>query len=169
MSSILLTELVLTYVHSSSFKRRSRVCPSLGSYDDSTAFNLEMISLATGCISGMVYGGIHYLGWNFLFPTHTEQILWRVASTGMASSMPMLLFFGFLMDSCDIASWEHRRSSLLQPIIFGFALIFYNLSAFFYAFSRVTIFVLLFLSLRSLPPGAYATVAWSKFIPHVNV
>ncbi|KAG2738371.1 hypothetical protein P692DRAFT_20758699, partial [Suillus brevipes Sb2] len=38
-----------------------------------------------------------------------------------------------------------------------------------YVFSRITIFVLMFLSLRSLPPGAYDTVAWTMHIPHVTL
>jgi hypothetical protein len=45
-------------------------------------------------------------------------------------------------------------------------------SGYFYGFAHVTIivqFVLMFLSLRSLPPGAYHTVAWSSFIPHINL
>jgi hypothetical protein len=147
------------------------VSPSLGGYDDHAALDLELISLATGCISGMVYGGIHYLGWNFLFLRHTEQIFWRVASIGMACSPPMILFFGFMVGLRDMPSSEHRRwmSDKVSSIILGFGFIFYILSSYFYAFSRVTIIVLMFLSLRSLPPGTYDEVAWTKFIPHVNV
>ncbi|KAG2343519.1 hypothetical protein BDR05DRAFT_301548 [Suillus weaverae] len=40
---------------------------------------------------------------------------------------------------------------------------------FYYIPARLTIIVLMMLSLRSLPPGAYDTVAWTKFIPHVNL
>jgi hypothetical protein len=38
-----------------------------------------------------------------------------------------------------------------------------------YTFARTTLIVLMMLSLRSLPPGAYDTVAWNKFIPHANL
>ncbi|KAG2070559.1 hypothetical protein BDR04DRAFT_1054001, partial [Suillus decipiens] len=37
-------------------------------------------------VGGMVFGAIHCLGWN-VFPRHTEQILWRVASIGMPCSL----------------------------------------------------------------------------------
>ncbi|KAF8950661.1 hypothetical protein BDZ97DRAFT_2027258 [Flammula alnicola] len=36
----------------------------------------------TGCVSliGVVFGAIHCAGWNFLFPSHAELILWRISS-----------------------------------------------------------------------------------------
>ena len=36
-----------------------------------------------------------------------------------------------------------------------------------YVLSRVALLVIAFMSLRSLPPGAYETVHWTTFIPHV--
>jgi hypothetical protein len=33
--------------------------------------------------------------------------------------------------------------------------------------ARITLIVLLLMSLRSLPPGVCDTVAWAKFIPHL--
>ncbi|KAG1880171.1 hypothetical protein F4604DRAFT_1679267 [Suillus subluteus] len=36
-----------------------------------------------GGVSGIAFGGIHFLGWNVLVPRHLEQILWRVASIGI--------------------------------------------------------------------------------------
>jgi hypothetical protein len=36
-----------------------------------------------------------------------------------------------------------------------------------YVLSRVALLVIALMSLRSLPPGAYETVHWTTFIPHV--
>ena len=36
-----------------------------------------------------------------------------------------------------------------------------------YTISRAVTLVLAFISLRDLPPGAYETVHWTTFIPHV--
>jgi hypothetical protein len=83
MSSILLAELVLIYLHSSPRKRRSYVSLSMGIDDDMDEGQM-MFTVFTGCVSGMIFGGIHCLGWNYLFQAHKEQILWRVASTWMA-------------------------------------------------------------------------------------
>ncbi|KAG1880168.1 hypothetical protein F4604DRAFT_1750824 [Suillus subluteus] len=132
-----------------------------------------MISLITGCISGMGFGAIHCLGWNFLFTGHIQQILWDVASIGMICSPPLvLLFFSTeIPGMMDILPSEYRRWTshrvpyFLQVTLFYTGVIFFQI----YFVARVTIFVLMFLSLRSLPPGAYDTVAWTNFIPHVNL
>ncbi|KAG2369102.1 hypothetical protein BDR07DRAFT_1604982 [Suillus spraguei] len=138
------------------------------------------ITTIVGSVSGMVFGAIHCLGWNFVFPRHTEQILWRVASIGMACSL-MIPFVGvvtFLLS--EYLEWIRDKVShhlewiwdkvpfRLQEIIKYFVVTFGGLCASLYLFSRVTIIVLMFLSLRSLPPGAYDTVVWTKFIPHLN-
>ncbi|KAG1836054.1 hypothetical protein DFJ58DRAFT_670048 [Suillus subalutaceus] len=116
----------------------------------------------------MVFGAIHCLGWNFLFQRHTEQILWRVASIGMVCSPPLvpLCIFQAMLGTV-------RTEDRLLPLENGRwisdpALFFGVLFTEFYVFARVTIIVLMFLSLRSLPPGTYDTVAWTQFIPHVN-
>ncbi|KAG2356463.1 hypothetical protein BDR07DRAFT_1423248 [Suillus spraguei] len=158
-------------------------------------------------VSGVVFGAIHCLGWNFLFPRHTEQILWRAASTGMACSIMvpfivyvMLLLSGYLepiwdkVPKCLKWTWNkvstclewiwYKVSTCLEwiwdkvlkwtwykisdDLQHNIKLFVGGLYVLFYLFSRVTIIVLMFLSLRSLPPGAYDTVVWTKFIPHLN-
>ncbi|KAG1767099.1 hypothetical protein EDD22DRAFT_819494 [Suillus occidentalis] len=76
-------------------KRRSYVSPSMG-IDSSVDYGPANFILITGCVSGMIFGGIHCLGWNYLFQAHKEQILWRVASTGMACS-PLILPMSILL------------------------------------------------------------------------
>ncbi|KAG1732835.1 hypothetical protein EDB19DRAFT_1246458 [Suillus lakei] len=129
-----------------------------------------------GCVSGMVFGGIHCLGWNFLFPRHAEHILWRVASIGMVYPPLMVFFISTTAYVVKVKfKLEDRRwiwdkiPSPLHIIFIHFVKLFVVLSTNFYMFARVTTIVLMMLSLRSLPPGAYDTVAWTKFIPHLNL
>ncbi|KAG0695641.1 hypothetical protein DFH29DRAFT_837579, partial [Suillus ampliporus] len=98
----------------------------------------------------MVFGGIHCLGWNFLFQRHVDQILWRAASLGMVLA-PLYVFLS---------------SYLLENILTFFFTSLGVISTLIYIPVRVTLVVLMILSLRSLPPGVYDTVAWTKFIPH---
>ncbi|KAG1814712.1 uncharacterized protein BJ212DRAFT_1432092 [Suillus subaureus] len=121
----------------------------------------DKITIIIGCISGMAFGVIHCLGWNFLFPRHAEQILWRVASIGIPFTfsgiqLPMLLNV--------LDGWISFRPpfSRVNTPISGYIAVYYIPA-------RVSIIVLMMLSLRSLPPGTYDTVAWSKFIPHVTM
>jgi hypothetical protein len=113
----------------------------------------------TGCVSGMIFGGIHCLGWNYLFQAHKEQILWRVASVGMACSPLIFILF------VSIAMVGERYRILIPGRYHASVGI---IGTCIYVFSCITVFVLMFLSLRSLPPGVYDTVAWTKFIPHVT-
>jgi hypothetical protein len=92
----------------------------------------------------MVFGGIHCVGWNFLFQTHTEQVLWRAASL-VILCLPIFFVISYVFESFPIA------------ILVGFA----------YIAARLTLLALIFLSFRSLPPGVYDTVAWTKFMLHL--
>ncbi|KAG0702520.1 hypothetical protein DFH29DRAFT_851407 [Suillus ampliporus] len=131
----------------------SRRVPSLGGYGRYRGG----IILFIGCFSGMVFGGIHCLGWNFLFQRHTDQILWRAASLGIACMPIFLLLEGGYVILCPGSG--NVASALLQYAT--------RTTLFIYISARVIVIVLMMLSLRSLPPGVYDTVAWTKFIPHL--
>ncbi|KAG1717710.1 hypothetical protein EDB19DRAFT_1175719 [Suillus lakei] len=134
---------------------RFRRVPSLGGYGE----HHDKIVLLVGCFSGMVFGAIHCLGWNYLFQIHTEHMLWRAASLGIACA-PVLLF----LDVGLILWVGYGNMSDLHNIIALFSAI---IIAFIYFVARVTLIVLMILSLRSLPLGVYDTVAWTTFIPHL--
>ncbi|KAG1741710.1 hypothetical protein EDB19DRAFT_709047 [Suillus lakei] len=143
---------------------RERRVPSLGGYDDDRIEGRNhIITLFIGCFSGMVFGGMHCLGWNFLFQGHTEQILWRTASLVIVSTpVSILLSFGFFIWINDSMA-EH----LVHTVAASAALFTIFASMVIYIVARVTLIVLLLLSFRSLPSGVYDTVAWTKFIPHL--
>ncbi|KAG2343492.1 hypothetical protein BDR05DRAFT_300328 [Suillus weaverae] len=136
---------------------RSRRVPSLGGYSsvwDRPASDTGLIVLITGCFSGIVFGGIHCLGWNYFFHRHTEDILWRTTSLGVICA-PVVI-------SLDTLSYMRHWKTLK---IFGFPLGL--IASLIYIAARVTLIVLMILSLRSLPTGVYDTVAWTRFIPHL--
>lgn len=155
---------LLSIFRSPLFNNTSRISESTSS---SLRLTRKQITLTIACISGMVFGTIHCLGWNFLFPKHAEQILWRVASIGIPST-----FLGILM------LFHTRPSRLLATLlpsglIDGFEKVFNVIMVsevlFGYLLVRITIIVLMMMSFRSLPPGTYDTVAWSQYIPHVDL
>lgn len=56
-----------------------------------------------------IFGAIHCIGWSFEFPSHTEQVLWRLASIAITLS-PLPLLMLALVGHLD------RRSVINAPI-----------------------------------------------------
>ena len=112
-------------------------------------------------IVGVVFGGIHCVGWYFDFPSSDEAMLWRVSSavlTGIAFLFPIFVFFvDFLSDF--IFSNTSRQNQL--------ALAFFSIILLVYVVSRLLLLVEAFISLRHLTPGMLALVKWTSFIPHI--
>ena len=105
---------------------------------------------------GICFGAIHCISWVFSFPTHTELLIWR-ASCVAITVVPIYIFLGLLL-----GIW-------LAKMGFGnTVLYFFPISGgILYIIARAITLVLAFTSLRGLPHGAYETVHWTIFIPHV--
>jgi hypothetical protein len=114
-----------------------------------------------GLVIATIFGAIHCVAWSFQFPSHTEQLLWRIASLSI-TCLPMGLLFATvgiaLIEELDWSLGD-VPDGLLTAIFLGFSIL--------YILSRVALLVIALMSLRSLPPGAYETVHWTIFIPHV--
>ena len=138
----------------------SRRVPSLGGY----ARTHGGIILLIGCCSGMVFGGIHCAGWHFSFHCHAEQTLWRAASLAiLCAPVSIILSYIYEVSSAGLRylpSTVHRKIQILLETATW-------ICSFLYIAARITLIVLMLMSLRSLPPGVYDTVAWTKFIPHI--
>ena len=109
-------------------------------------------------VVGVVFGGIHCVGWFYNFPSSVEAMLWRVSSvvlTGIAFLLPISLV-GALLSSMKI---YHR-----QP---DFSVASFSIILLVYVLSRLFLLVEAFISLRRLSPGMLALVKWTSFIPHI--
>jgi hypothetical protein len=104
-----------------------------------------------GAVIATMFGAIHCVAWSFQFPSHTEQTLWRIASLSI-TCLPM------------VAGFEPLWIALVDEVL---GLSIQVGCSILYILSRVALLVIALMSLRSLPPGAYETVHWTIFIPHV--
>ena len=101
---------------------------------------------------GICFGAIHCIAWAFSSPTFPELLIWRISSVAI-TAVPIPMFFGTLL-----TIW-------LGNMVFVFISILP--AGVVYIIARAVTLVLAFTSLRDLPPGAYDTVHWTTFIPHV--
>ena len=119
-----------------------------------TRYGEERVFIASGLV-GTIFGAIHCIAWSFQFPTRTEQFLWRVSSIVITCGPVLFLIANAIMRS--VTSGIMRISVIILFVVTGLG----------YLVGRVTLFILVLISLRSLPSGAYQTVRWTTFIPHI--
>ncbi len=134
----------------------------------------------------MVYGALHFIGWNFSFPTHTERILWRASCITIIATTIIFLACETYQDGHRLGRWEEwyakifqserrqtsrvdtlekaRRQAVFIPM---WEVVLMTPMTVIYTLARSYIVVEVFVSLRSLPLGAFDSVQWSNFIPHV--
>ncbi|PVG02864.1 hypothetical protein CPB86DRAFT_750855 [Serendipita vermifera] len=126
-------------------------------------------------VVGTVFGAIHCIAWSYPFPSHAEQVLWRLSSIAIIG-VPVLLFIvgvtENMLDRIDQRPYRTRWLSLVTKVIEHvivdpFAVIFVSLGPLLYVVSRVVTFVLAFKTLASLPADAFHTIPWTKWIPHI--
>ena len=109
---------------------------------------------------GMVFGVIHCIAWSYSFPSHVEQILWRVSCI-VIMGVPRAYLVMYIVAALFLPA--RQIPSILRPLL----KIVIPPLLFVYFIGRIALFVLAFMSLRALPPGAYKTIHWTTFIPHI--
>ncbi|KAG2102154.1 hypothetical protein BD769DRAFT_181228 [Suillus cothurnatus] len=110
---------------------------------DKTVLQLAAWLMAT------IFGGIRCMAWFFAFPTYQEQVLWRMSAVAM-TSIP-LLFFLILLNIIPA----------VVTLICGLTFCILYITA------RAILLVLMFTTLRNLPPDAYKVVLWTSLVPHL--
>ncbi|KZT19425.1 hypothetical protein NEOLEDRAFT_1245852 [Neolentinus lepideus HHB14362 ss-1] len=123
--------------------------------DDEVIFPCIMVACST------VFGAIHCIAWSLEFPSHAEQILWRSCSLAITCLPTAEAMVTLLLPVVD--ELPESKINILATILWVLIIIFPLL----YVAARITLLVLAFLSLKSLPPAAYQTVLWTNFIPPI--
>jgi hypothetical protein len=113
-----------------------------------------MIANCITLAAGVVFGAIHCVAWSFHFPSHTESLLWRISSA-VITTVPVFIFVATVV---AVAS----KNDMTYPLIVSLVL-----SGLLYVAARVITVALAFVTLASLPLGAFQTVHWTTLVPHV--
>ena len=122
----------------------------------------EYVLIANGIVLGVgvCFGAIHCIAWHFSFPTPTELLMWRISSvaiTAVPVYIPLMMGLGGVLGG--LMDFDKAGATFLYfgPLFGGIL----------YIIAQAVTLVLAFTSLKDLPPGAYETVHWTTFIPHV--
>ncbi|ESK84724.1 hypothetical protein Moror_607 [Moniliophthora roreri MCA 2997] len=121
--------------------------------NDSLQLHITIYAIAA------VFGAIHCIPWAFHFPTHTEQLLWRICAISIAAA-PIAMGAVHLYNKVlnDLAPrWLNKLVRITTILL-----------SMFYIFSRVALIFLAFTALRDLSPSAYKSVQWTTLIPHIG-
>jgi len=138
-------------------------------------FENAPLMFMTGLLS-CLYAGSHASAWSSHFPSYIERWIWRGACIGIAAGVPFGCAILYLLrpvyqklENMEIQSnrWKkivfrYSHSSVL--VIFH---LFFGLTIIVYVCSRLFIPLEAFISIRSLPVGAFETVEWAEYWPHV--
>ena len=115
----------------------------------------------------VIFGGLHCLAWNFSFPSPVERLLWRVSSVSSIVAFPLLWASSVLRDKLEKYGDTGAKNGKVLSYLIDLADGLRWASLILYLVSRVYLLVESFFSLRELPEGAFETVDWSRYIPHI--
>lgn len=111
---------------------------------------------------GTLFGTIHFIAWNFEFPTPIERILWRT-SCCIIISVPLLgtaMYFVTIHNARRDRETDIKTNALLRP--------FTAMCILLYLLARLYLMTEIFRSLAYAPPSTFHEINWPSAIPHVN-
>lgn len=122
---------------------------------------LNPIFIGVG-FGGTLFGIIHFIAWNFEFPTPVERILWRM-SCCVLISVPLLgtgLYVVTIHNAKRDGETDTKTNALLRP--------FTTICSLLYFLARSYLMTEVFRSLAYPPPSMFQEGNWPSAIPHVN-
>ncbi|KAF9530263.1 hypothetical protein CPB83DRAFT_763563 [Crepidotus variabilis] len=120
---------------------------------------------------GVMFGGIHMIGWGFAFPSHTARTLWRVSALSVTCIPFIVTIVEILIPAKgdeEVETEAHSTSwwsKLTYYLIFSLSLLMTILLAL-YVPARFILFIEALILLKDQPSNAYIEVQWTRFIPH---
>ncbi len=135
---------------------------------------IKILDIAYTTTINIAYFGIHLAGWNFVYPSKVEQVLWRTSSLTL---LGLLLFYLVAVAlGTMMAGWLARTffKNNEETTVLGVAGLLPRWAAILvhgpiigaYGLARCYILVEGFVNLRALPVSAFAMVDWSNYLPH---
>jgi len=107
-----------------------------------------------------VFGAIHLIAWNNYFASWVEKLLWRICAATTTGLPIVFLIWYISLGLLFRARFKPTSASFIRQYITYTPLLFYIIC-------RLYLIVEPFAGLRYMPVGAFHTVNWAYFIPHI--
>ena len=111
--------------------------------------------------TAIVFGIIHFLGLLFHFVTGKEKIAWIISTIFIIIMSVLARFYSHRTVNAVLSGAGFSDYRTLAHICINLA------GLCIYIIARITILVLSFMELRSLPSDAYEQINWVYFLPHI--
>ncbi|TDL15013.1 hypothetical protein BD410DRAFT_845549 [Rickenella mellea] len=137
-------------------------------YAGETLFEADTAQLVSAAIA-VGFGALHCIAWSFPFPSQEKKILWRTCSVAITCLPVYIIPLGLLAHYSNgllVRRDDNFARVVAKKLCSGLWLVFLIL-AIIYIASRAILLIEAFILLKSLPLGAFRTVQWTNFIPHV--
>jgi len=109
---------------------------------------------------GVIFGGLHCIGWNFTYPTAFEQHLWRASSLAITVIPLIVAPIDYILENYKLDKGFLKVVRLTLDLIMTILL-------FIYVPARLTLIGQAFALLRKQPQDAFLAVDWNQYIPHL--
>jgi len=120
--------------------------------------------------TAIIFGALHCIGWNFHFPSHVEQLLWRIGSLAITFLPTILLLLRTLIyidkiieKLCGISLIPYSMQDTLEFI----GTLFLCASLVAYMAARLLLLTLAIVLLRRQPESTFHAINWANFLPHI--
>jgi len=122
-------------------------------------------------LSGMAFSSVHLAAWNWQFPSHLVQVVWRVSATValVASVFPAItpvIVIAILRPVESLA--DSRTADLTRNFLGGLILVLGIVAPAIYVAARLAILGLSFYCFTAMPASAYEKVDRTGWIPHFS-
>ena len=115
---------------------------------------------------GVIFGGLHCIGWNFKFPTHPEQTLWRSTSVAITAIPLIVAPIDFIL-ATRLRDRDINSCAIFEKIPLLILDLVMTILLFIYVPARLSLIAQALALLRSQPTSALAAVDWTKYLPHL--
>jgi len=109
---------------------------------------------------GVIFGGLHCIGWNFIYPSVFEQHLWRASSLAITAIPLIVAPIDYILENYKLDKGFLKVVRLTLDLIMTILL-------FIYVPARLTLIGQAFALLRKQPQDAFLAVDWNQYIPHL--